>query len=50
MNLKEQVYWSFKGKKHLHEETCTILQEAALIGNSCPLAGSPGAEKEKTSC
>jgi hypothetical protein len=32
--LKKQIWRSFKGKKYTHEETGTILQEAAQIVNS----------------
>jgi hypothetical protein len=39
--LKKQVFQSFEGKKYTHEETCTILQEAAQIVNSRPLAAGP---------
>jgi hypothetical protein len=44
--LKKQVHQSFEGKKYMHEEMCTILQEAAQIVNSRPLAAGPWAEKE----
>jgi hypothetical protein len=44
--LKKQVCRSFEGKKYTHEETCTILQEAAQIVNSSPLVVSSWAEKE----
>jgi hypothetical protein len=36
--LKKQMWRSFKGRKYTHEETCTILQEAAQVVNSRPLA------------
>jgi hypothetical protein len=52
--LKKQVFPSFEGKSYRHEETCTILQEAAQIVNSRTLAVAPWAEKEpsalKISC
>jgi hypothetical protein len=44
--LKKQVSRSFEGKNYKHEETCTILQEAAQIVNSCYIVAGPWAEKE----
>jgi hypothetical protein len=32
--LKKQIWRSFEGKKHTHEETATLLQEAAQIINA----------------
>ncbi len=42
--IKKQVWRSFNGKKYSHEETVTILQEAAQVINSRPLACNPWAE------
>jgi hypothetical protein len=42
--IKKQIWRSFEGKKHSHEETVTILQEAAQVVNSRPLACNPWAE------
>jgi hypothetical protein len=36
--LKKQIWRSFEGRKYTHEETCTILQEAAQAVNSRTLA------------
>jgi hypothetical protein len=33
--LKKQMWRSFEGKKYKHDETCTILKEAAQVVNSC---------------
>ncbi len=33
---KKQIWQSFEGKKYSHEETVTILQEAARVINSRP--------------
>ncbi len=44
--LKKKVFRSFKIKKYIHKDTCTILREAAQIVNSRPLAAGPWAEKE----
>jgi hypothetical protein len=32
--LKKQIWRSFEGRKYTHEETCTVLQEAAHVVNS----------------
>jgi hypothetical protein len=32
--LKKQIWRSFEGTKYTHEETCTLLQEAAQEANS----------------
>jgi hypothetical protein len=42
--IKKQIWRSFKGKKYSHEETVTILQEAAQVINSRPLARNLWAE------
>jgi hypothetical protein len=42
--IKRQTWRSFEGRKHSHEETVTILQEAVQIINSRPLACNPWAE------
>jgi hypothetical protein len=42
--IKRQTWRSFEGRKHSHEETAMILQEAAQIINSRPLACNPWAE------
>jgi hypothetical protein len=42
--IKKQIWRSFEGKKYSHEETVTILQEAARVINSRPLACNPWAE------
>jgi hypothetical protein len=39
--LKKQIWSSFEGRKYTHKETTTILQEAAQIVNSRPLATGP---------
>jgi hypothetical protein len=44
--IKRQTWWSFEGRKHSHEETVTILQDAAQIINSRPLACNPWAETQ----
>ncbi len=42
--IKKQIWRSFEGRKYSHEETVTILQEAAWVVNSRPLACNPWAE------
>jgi hypothetical protein len=42
--VKKQIWQSFEGKKYSHEETITILQEAAPVINSRPLTCNPWAE------
>jgi hypothetical protein len=42
--IKKQIWRSFKGKKYSHEATVTILQEAAQVINSRPLARNPWPE------
>jgi hypothetical protein len=42
--LKKQIWRSFEGRKYMHEETCTILQEATQVVNSRPLTAGPWAE------
>ncbi len=42
--IKKQIWRSFEGRKYSHEETVTILQEAAQVINSRPLACNPWAE------
>ncbi len=42
--IKMQIWQSFEGKKYSYEETITILQEAARVVNSRPLACNPWAE------
>ncbi len=42
--IKKQIWRSFEGKRYFHEETVTILQEAAQVVNSRPLACNPWAE------
>jgi hypothetical protein len=42
--IKKQIWQSFEGRKYSHEETVTILQEAAKVVNSRPLACNPWAE------
>ncbi len=42
--IKKQIWRSFEGKKHSHEETITILQEATQVVISRPLTCSPWAE------
>jgi transposase InsO family protein len=37
--IKKQIWRSFEGRKYSHEETITILQEAAQVINSRPLGG-----------
>jgi hypothetical protein len=44
--IKKQTWRSFEGKKHTHEETVTILQEAVQIINSRPLTSGPWAESK----
>jgi hypothetical protein len=39
--IKKQIWRSFEGKKYSHEETVTILQEAAQVINSRPLVRNP---------
>ncbi len=42
--FKKQMWRSFEGKKYMHEETCTILQEAAQVVNNRLLVRGPWAE------
>jgi hypothetical protein len=42
--IKKQIWRSFEGKKYSHEATVTILQEAAQVINSRPLARNPWPE------
>jgi hypothetical protein len=48
--IKRQIWQSFEGKKYSkkysHEETVTILQEAAQVINSKPLGCNPWPEGE----
>jgi hypothetical protein len=44
--IKRQIWRSFEGKKYSHEETVTILQEAAQVINSRPLGCNPWPEGE----
>ncbi len=42
--IKRQIWRSFEGRKYSHEETVTILQEAAQVINSRPLGHNPRPE------
>jgi hypothetical protein len=42
--IKKQIWRSFEGRKYSDDETVTILQEAARVVNSRPLACNPWAE------
>jgi hypothetical protein len=42
--LKKQIWRSFEGRKYMHEETCTIVQEAAQVVNSRKLTAGPWAD------
>ncbi len=44
--IKKQIWRSFEGKKYSHEETITILQEAAHVINSRPMGHNPWPEGE----
>jgi hypothetical protein len=44
--IKRQIWRSFEGRKYSHEETITILQEAAQVINSRPLGRNPWPEGE----
>jgi hypothetical protein len=44
--IKKQLWRIFQGKKYSHEETITILQEAAQVINSRPLGHNPRPEGE----
>jgi hypothetical protein len=44
--LKKQIWRTLEGRKYTHEETCTILQEAAQVVKSRPLTAGPWAEED----
>jgi hypothetical protein len=52
--IKRQTWQSLEGRRHSHEETITILQEAAQIINSRPLTRGPWPRADpfvpRTSC
>jgi hypothetical protein len=44
--IKKQLWETFEGKKHFHEETVTLLVEAVQSINSWPIMRNPRPEGE----